>query len=65
MEGIYRLAMSDHEEPVNIGNPQEISILDFAKEIIALTGTKSKIVFKDLPHDDPKLNQYFKSEEHS
>ena len=57
VEGIYRLAMSDHEEPVNIGNPQEISILDFAKEIIALTGTKSKIVFKDLPHDDPKVRK--------
>lgn len=57
VEGIYRLAMSDHKEPVNIGNPQEISILDFAKEIIALTGTKSKIVFKDLPHDDPKVRK--------
>ncbi len=54
VEGIYRLLHSDYEQPVNIGNPDEISILDFAKEIIALTGTDQKIVFKDLPKDDPK-----------
>lgn len=54
VEGIYRLLMSDYAQPVNIGNPDEISILDFAKEIIALTGTEQKIVFKDLPKDDPK-----------
>jgi dTDP-glucose 4,6-dehydratase len=54
VEGIYRLLMSDYAHPVNIGNPDEISILDFAKEIIALTGTDQKIVFKDLPKDDPK-----------
>ncbi len=54
VEGIYRLLMSDYPHPVNIGNPDEISILDFAKEIIALTGTDQKIVFKDLPKDDPK-----------
>ncbi len=54
IEGIYRLLMSDYAQPVNIGNPDEISILDFAKEIIALTGTDQKIVFKDLPKDDPK-----------
>ncbi len=57
VEGIYRLAMSDHAEPVNIGNPQEISILDFAKEIIELTGSDSKIIFKDLPKDDPKIRK--------
>lgn len=57
VEGIYRLAMSDFAEPVNIGNPQEISILEFAKEIIELTGSSSKIVFKDLPHDDPKVRK--------
>lgn len=57
VEGIYRLAMSDHPEPVNIGNPQEISILEFAKEIIDLTGSSSKIVFKDLPKDDPKIRK--------
>ena len=57
VEGIYRLAMSDHEEPVNIGNPQEISILEFAKEIIELTGSSSKLSFKELPHDDPKVRK--------
>jgi dTDP-glucose 4,6-dehydratase len=54
VEGIYRLLHSDYAYPVNIGNPDEISILDFAKEIIALTGTDQKLVFKDLPKDDPK-----------
>jgi dTDP-glucose 4,6-dehydratase len=54
VEGIYRLLLSDYAYPVNIGNPVEISLLDFAKEIAALTGSKSKIVFKDLPMDDPK-----------
>jgi dTDP-glucose 4,6-dehydratase len=46
--------MSDYVQPVNIGNPDEISILDFAQEIIALTGTNQKVVFHDLPKDDPK-----------
>lgn len=54
VEGIYRLLHSDYPMPVNIGNPVEISLLDFAKEIIALTGTRQKIVFKPLPVDDPK-----------
>lgn len=54
VEGIYRLLHSDYAQPVNIGNPDEISILDFAKEIIDLTGTDQKIVFLDLPKDDPK-----------
>jgi len=54
VEGIYRLLHSDYAHPVNIGNPDEISILDFAKEIVALTGTDQKLVFKDLPKDDPK-----------
>ena len=45
--------MSDYSEPVNIGNPEEITILDFAKEIIKLTGTEQKIVYKELPKDDP------------
>jgi dTDP-glucose 4,6-dehydratase len=54
VEGIYRLLQSDYAHPVNIGNPDEISILDFAKEIIALTGTDQEIVFQDLPKDDPK-----------
>lgn len=57
VEGIYRLAMSDYSEPVNIGNPQEVSILEFAKEVIKLTGSKSKITFRELPHDDPKVRK--------
>lgn len=57
VEGIYRLLMSDYAMPVNIGNPDEISLLDFANEIISLTGTKQKIVFKELPTDDPKQRQ--------
>ena len=57
VEGIYRLLLSDYSDPVNIGNPDEISILDFAKEIISLTGTSSKIVYKELPQDDPKVRQ--------
>ena len=54
VEGIYRLLLSDYYLPVNIGNPAEISLLDFAKEIQSLTGTKSQIVFEPLPKDDPK-----------
>ncbi|GAB4381710.1 MAG: SDR family oxidoreductase [Salibacteraceae bacterium] len=57
VEGIYRLLMSDYHLPVNLGNPDEISILDFAKEIIKLTGTKQKIVFKELPEGDPAMRQ--------
>jgi dTDP-glucose 4,6-dehydratase len=57
VEGIFRLSMSDYVYPVNIGNPEEITILDFAKEIVALTGSKSQLVFKELPHDDPKVRQ--------
>lgn len=57
VEGVYRLLMSDYSEPVNIGNPYEISILDFAKEIIKLTGTDQKIIFKPLPKDDPMQRQ--------
>ncbi|MGC8744203.1 MAG: UDP-glucuronic acid decarboxylase family protein [Verrucomicrobiia bacterium] len=54
IEGIYRLMMSDEPLPVNIGNPREISVLDFACEIIKLTGSRSKIVFKPPFPDDPK-----------
>ncbi|CAL68228.1 UDP-glucuronic acid decarboxylase family protein [Christiangramia forsetii] len=57
VEGIYRLLLSDYSEPVNIGNPDEISILDFADEIIRLTGTDQKIVFEELPKDDPMQRQ--------
>ncbi|MEK6451662.1 MULTISPECIES: UDP-glucuronic acid decarboxylase family protein [Myroides] len=53
VEGIYRLLFSDYNLPVNIGNPDEISILDFAKEIIHLTNSTQKIIFKDLPINDP------------
>tara|TARA_R110000822_G_scaffold55237_1_gene140583 strand:- start:965 stop:1957 length:993 start_codon:yes stop_codon:yes gene_type:complete len=53
VEGLYRLLMSDYPLPINIGNPEEITILDFAKEIVKLTGTEQKIVFKPLPQDDP------------
>ncbi|MAY85088.1 MAG: NAD-dependent dehydratase [Flavobacteriales bacterium] len=53
VEGIYRLLFADYPYPVNIGNPDEITILDFAEEIIKLTGTDQKIIFKDLPKDDP------------
>lgn len=57
VEGIYRLLLSDYAQPVNVGNPDEISLLDFAEEIIALTGTTQKIVHKPLPVDDPKQRQ--------
>ena len=57
MEGIYRLLHSDYAYPVNIGNPDEISIGDFAEEIIKLTGTNQKVIYKDLPVDDPKQRQ--------
>jgi dTDP-glucose 4,6-dehydratase len=54
IEGIYRLLHSDYAQPVNIGNPDEITMMDFAQEIIKLTGTNQKIVCKELPTDDPK-----------
>lgn len=54
VEGIYRLLMSDYPHPVNVGNPQEITINEFAEEIIRLTGSKSKVIYKPLPKDDPK-----------
>ncbi len=54
VEGIYRLLMSDYAFPVNIGNPDEISLKEFAEEIIKLTGTSQKIIYKPLPTDDPK-----------
>ena len=55
--GIYKLLMSDYPHPVNIGNPDEITILQFAEEIIRLTGTQQKVIFKDLPKDDPMQRQ--------
>jgi dTDP-glucose 4,6-dehydratase len=54
IEGIYRLMLSDRELPVNIGNPSEMTVLAFAREIIRATGSRSKISFKPLPQDDPK-----------
>ncbi|MEC3963979.1 UDP-glucuronic acid decarboxylase family protein [Flagellimonas halotolerans] len=57
IEGIYRLLMSDYVEPINIGNPDETTILEFAEEIIKLTGTDQKIIFKPLPQDDPMQRQ--------
>jgi dTDP-glucose 4,6-dehydratase len=57
IDGIYRLMMSDHPLPVNIGNPEEITMLSLAKEIIKLSGSKSKVIFKELPEDDPKVRQ--------
>jgi dTDP-glucose 4,6-dehydratase len=57
VEGIYKLLLSDYHLPVNIGNPDEITIRQFAEEIVKLTGTKQKIVFMPLPQDDPKQRQ--------
>jgi dTDP-glucose 4,6-dehydratase len=57
IDGIYRLMMSDYDMPMNIGNPEEVTMLELAKEIIQLTGSRSKIIFKDLPEDDPKVRQ--------
>jgi dTDP-glucose 4,6-dehydratase len=57
VEGIWRLSQSDQIEPVNIGNPQEITILEFAREIIELTGSNSEIIFEELPKDDPQVRQ--------
>jgi dTDP-glucose 4,6-dehydratase len=53
IEGIFRLLFSDYSLPINIGNPEEISILDFAKEILEMTQSKQRIIFKDLPINDP------------
>jgi len=54
VEGIYNLMMSDESEPVNIGNPNEMTVLQLAERILKKTGSKSKIIFKPLPVDDPK-----------
>lgn len=57
VEGIYRLMMSDEINPVNIGNPSEITIKEFAEEVLRITNSKSKIIFKPLPEDDPMVRQ--------
>jgi dTDP-glucose 4,6-dehydratase len=57
IEGIFRLAMSEHHGPVNIGNPVEMTIKQFAEKILQITGAKSAIEYRDLPVDDPKVRQ--------
>jgi dTDP-glucose 4,6-dehydratase len=57
IEGIWRLLHSDEVMPTNIGNPHEMTILQFAEKVIELTGSSSKIVFRELPEDDPKVRQ--------
>jgi dTDP-glucose 4,6-dehydratase len=57
IDGIYKLMMSDYSMPMNIGNPNEVTMLDLAREIIELTKSRSSIVFQDLPQDDPKVRQ--------
>ena len=57
IDGIFKLLMSDYSLPMNIGNPNEITIGDFAEEIVKLTGTKQKVIYKPLPADDPKQRQ--------
>jgi dTDP-glucose 4,6-dehydratase len=57
VDGIYRLLMSDESDPVNIGNPDEITIKEFAEEIIKITGTGSSITYEELPEDDPQVRQ--------
>jgi dTDP-glucose 4,6-dehydratase len=57
IEGLWRLMRAPVNDPVNIGNPQEMTLLDLAKRIIRLTGSRSEIVFRPLPVDDPKVRQ--------
>jgi dTDP-glucose 4,6-dehydratase len=57
VEGIKRLLFTEFHEPVNLGNPSEVSILEFAREILELSGSKSSLVFKPLPQDDPKVRK--------
>jgi dTDP-glucose 4,6-dehydratase len=57
IDGIFKLAMSDFHEPVNLGNPREMTINQFADEIIRITGTKSAIEYRALPVDDPRVRQ--------
>lgn len=57
MEGIYRLLLSDEFNPINIGNPQEMCVLEFAHLVLSITGSNSKIIFKPLPQDDPRVRQ--------
>jgi dTDP-glucose 4,6-dehydratase len=57
IEGIWRLLISDYADPVNIGNPAEMTVLEFAREVLKLTGSASEVVFEPLPVDDPKVRQ--------
>ena len=57
VEGLFKLLLSDENEPVNIGNPEEISVQSIAEEIVKLTGSKSEIIYEELPVDDPKVRQ--------
>jgi dTDP-glucose 4,6-dehydratase len=57
VEGIFRLLFTEFHEPVNLGNPDEVSILEFAREILAQSGSQSRLVFKPLPQDDPKVRK--------
>jgi dTDP-glucose 4,6-dehydratase len=57
IDGIFRLALSDYHDPINIGNPREMTILEFANKILEITGAKSQIITKPLPVDDPKVRQ--------
>jgi dTDP-glucose 4,6-dehydratase len=57
IDGIYRLMMSDYVEPVNVENPDEMSMLEFAEKVIDIIGSDSQIVFKELPVDDPKMRR--------
>jgi dTDP-glucose 4,6-dehydratase len=57
IDGIFRLALNDYHEPVNIGNPREMTILNFANKILEITGAKSQIITKPLPVDDPRVRQ--------
>jgi dTDP-glucose 4,6-dehydratase len=57
VDGLYRLTLSDERYPVNLGNPQELTILEFAERIRRLTGTTAELEFKPLPQDDPKRRQ--------
>ncbi len=57
IDGIFKLLISNESDPVNIGNPDEIPMIQLAKEILQVTGSKSKIIFKPLPEDDPKIRQ--------
>ncbi|MBU2506411.1 MAG: GDP-mannose 4,6-dehydratase [Bacteroidetes bacterium] len=57
IDGIYKLLLSDETYPVNIGNPHEITISQFAEEILKLTSSSSKIIYQELPEDDPKIRK--------